>query len=307
MHQRLPSLNGFRIFEAAARHLSFTKAAKELFVSQAAVSQQVRQLEEQLGYPLFRRLNRRLLLTDEGQRLLPFASDAMLSLQKGVEAVALEQRQRPLNISVLPSLAYRWLIPRLLRFSSLHPDQEVRISASLSLAEFDNNDIDMAIRFGRGNYPGLHSELLMEDEAFPVCAPSLIEEQQLKQPADLLNHRLLHDMGPGDLNWERWFQQAGVEYHPSQPGYTLGDSSLVVEAVLAGQGIALSRATLVETELASGRLVRPFELTLSSNYSYYLVMPREKRDLERVQLFCQWLHATAEECIAEVSATPLAI
>ncbi|WP_426416676.1 transcriptional regulator GcvA [Aestuariirhabdus sp. LZHN29] len=292
MNPRLPSLNSLRVFETAARQLSFTRAAAELFVSQAAVSQQIRQLEEQLGYPLFRRLNRHLLLTDEGQRLLPYVSAAMHSLQQGIEAVFLEQQQRPLNLSVLPSLAYRWLIPRLLKFSTLHPEQEVRISASLALVDFGNSDIDMAIRFGSGDYPGLCSELLMEDEAFPVCTPNLLEGAPgLSQPADLLNQRLLHDMGPGDLDWANWFRAAGVDYQPRNPGYTIGDSSLAIEAALSGQGIALARSTLVEQELASGRLIKPFDVSLSSDYAYYLVMPREKRELERVRLFCQWLHS----------------
>ncbi|RRJ84291.1 transcriptional regulator GcvA [Aestuariirhabdus litorea] len=296
MKLRLPSLNGFRVFEAAARHLSFTRAADELFVSQAAVSQQIRQLEEQLGYPLFRRLSRRLLLTDEGQRLLPFVSEAMHALQQGVQTLIDEQQQRPLNLSVLPSLAYRWLIPRLIRYSTQHPDQEVRISASLSLVDFGNSDMDMAIRFGRGHYPGLHSELLMRDEAYPVCSPRLLEEgPPLTAPADLLHYRLLHDMGPGDLDWVNWFHCAGVNYQPRNPGYTIGDSSLTIEAALSGQGVALARATLVEEEVASGRLVRPFTLSLPSEFAYYLVMPREKRDLKRVQLFCQWLHSAANQ------------
>ncbi len=296
MANRLPSLNSFRVFEAAARQLSFTRAAEELFVSQAAVSQQIRQLEEQLGYPLFRRLNRRLLLTDEGQRLLPYTSDALSTLREGINEVSRQQQQQPLNISVIPSFAYRWLVPRLMRYATLQPQQEVRLSASITLVDFNNSDADMAIRFGAGDYPGLRSEFLMADEAFPVCCPSVLQEGGgVQQPQDLLNYRLIHDMGPGDLNWEHWFELAGASYQPTHKSYTIGDSSLALEAVSAGQGIALARASLVEQDLANGRLVRPFpdSLSMKSDYSYYLVMPESKRHLERVQMFCDWIQSVA--------------
>ncbi len=267
MAQRLPPLNALRAFEAAARHLSFTRAAEELHVTQAAISHQVKSLEEQLERKLFRRLNRALLLTDDGQAYLPSVSRAFTLLKEATDDLLSKQAQGPLTVSALPSFAARWLVPRLGRFRQIRPDIDLRIDPTAALSDFAGGDVDVSIRYGRGKYPGLRSEWLMTEDIFPVCSPSLLEgPHPLREPRDLEHQVLLHDDGHAD--WRTWLLAAGADRVDPTRGPIFTDSGMVIQASMAGQGVALARGVLAADELAAGRLVRPFALSLPTEYAY---------------------------------------
>ncbi len=292
-HRRLPPLNALRAFEAAARHLSFTKAAEELHVTQAAISHQVKTLEEHLGLKLFRRLHRQLLLTDSGQLYMPPVSKAFRLLQDATHQLLRQDAAGPLTVSVLPSFAAGWLVPRLGRFRQLWPDIDLRIDPSFELVDFSRADVDVGVRYGRGRYPGLRSDRLMEEDIFPVCSPELVHGPPgLRVPADLVHHTLLHDDGHGD--WRTWLLAAGVDDVDPTRGIVLTDSSMLIQAALAGQGVALARAVLAGDELAAGRLVRPFELNLPTEFAYYVVCPFDTAEQPKIAAFRQWLLAEAE-------------
>ena len=288
MSRRLPSLNGLKAFEAAARHLSFTRAAAELNVTQAAVSHQVKALEERLGLALFRRLNRALLLTNEGQALLPPMSEALDRMALAVDGLARREETGSLTVSTMDSFAAGWLVRRLRRFRALYPDIDVRIATANHLVDFARDDVDMAVRYGRGEWPGLASVRLMTEEVFPVCGPALLADgPALEKPSDLRFHTLLHD--DMRVDWRMWLLAAGVGgVDPTRgPGYTL--SNLVMEAAMAGEGVALGRSVLVADELADGRLVKPFDVSLPAEYAYYVVCPEAAAGHPKVRAFRDWL------------------
>jgi len=288
MARRLPPLNALRAFEAAARHLSFTRAAEELHVTQAAISHQVKTLEEHLGRKLFRRLNRALLLTDDGQAYLPSVSRAFALLHEATSDLLDKDAPGPLTVSALPSFAARWLVPRLGRFRQVCPEIDLRIDPSAALNDFAAGDVDVGIRYGRGKYPGLRSDWLMTEDIFPVCSPALLEgEHGLRAPRDLEHHLLLHDDGHGD--WRTWLLAAGVDGIDPARGPIFTDSSMLIQAAMAGQGVALARGVLAADELAAGRLVRPFTLSLPTEYAYYLVCPRDTAEQSKIVAFREWL------------------
>ena len=291
---RSPSLKGLQFFEVVARCLSFTHAADELHVTQAAVSQQIRNLESQLGIQLFWRTTRQLKLTDNGERLLPHVKEAFQILETGLQKVKKRQYEY-LNITVLPSFAARWLVPRLGRFAMEQPDIEIRLLPSLDLTSFSRGDVDLGIRFGMGKYPNLHSSFLMDETVFPVCNPDLIKgERPLKTVENLKGFSLLQDSGPGSQTWREWLVAAGYPELDVRYGIQISDASLLLDAARSGQGIALSRASLVKDEIERGLLVKPFEAELASVFSYYLVMPEKSLLNKRVQLFCDWIKRESE-------------
>jgi LysR family glycine cleavage system transcriptional activator len=293
MARRLPPLNSLRAFEAAARHLSFTRAAEELHVTQAAISHQVKGLEEHLGRKLFRRLNRSLLLSDDGQAYLPSVSKAFELLNDATRDLLTKQTPGPLTVSALPSFAARWLVPRLGRFRQQWPDIDLRIDPSAVLSNFNNGDVDVGIRYGGGKYPGLHSDWLMAEDIFPVCSPALLEGSRgLREPQDLEHQVLLHDDGHGD--WRTWLLAAGVERVDPARGPIFTDSGMLIQAAMAGQGVALARGVLAADELAAGRLVRPFTLSLPTEYAYYFVCPADTVEQPKIAAFRQWLLAEAK-------------
>ena len=288
MARRLPPLNALRAFEAAARHLSFTRAAGELHVTQAAVSHQVKALEEHLGRKLFRRLNRALLLTDDGQAYLPSISRAFTLLNDATNDLLTKQAPGPLTVSALPSFAARWLVPRLGRFRQIRPDIDLRIDPSAELSDFAGGDVDVGIRYGRGKYPGMRADWLMTEDIFPVCSPALLEgPHPLRDPRDLQHQVLLHDDGHGD--WRTWLLAAGVDRVDPARGPIFTDSSMLIQAAMAAQGVALARGVLAADELAAGRLVRPFTLSLSTEYAYYLVCPVNTAEQPKIAAFRDWL------------------
>jgi LysR family glycine cleavage system transcriptional activator len=288
----LPPLNGLRAFEAAARHLSFARAAAELHVTPAAVSHQVKALEARLGVALFRRRNREVLLTDMGQALLPGVRDGFDRLAAAVQRVQNREAAGALQVSVLPSLAARWLVPRLSRFHARHPEIDLRLSATQNLVDFTREEFDAAIRHGRGDWPGLRADLLLRDEFFPVCSPLLRDgATPLRTPDDLRRHILLHDSARED--WRLWLTAAGVEGIDLKRGPSFNDGSLLVQAVVAGQGVAVGRRALVAGELAAGRLIRPFEFVLPVDRAYYFVCPVGSADRPKIKALRAWLLAEA--------------
>lgn len=293
MTRRLPPLNAVRAFEAAARHLSFTKAAEELHVTQAAISHQVKSLETYLGLKLFRRLNRALVLTDEGQSYLPPVRRIFDQLYEATNRLSGHDAHGKLTISVLPSFAARWLVPRLGRFIAAHPEIDVRVAPSADLVNFAREDVDVGIRYGRGRYPGLRVDRLMTEDIFPVCSPALLRgPTPLKKPKDLKTHILLHDDDHGD--WRTWLLAANAEAVDPTRGPVFTDSSMLIQAAVAGHGVALARGALVADDLGSGHLVRPFELSLPVEFAYYLVCPESIAGRPKVVAFREWLLQESE-------------
>lgn len=293
MH-RLPPLNAVRAFEAAARHLSFTRAAEELHVTQSAISHQVKALEEHLGLKLFKRMNRALLLTDEGQEYLPTVRKVFDQLFEATRRLMEKEARGKLTVSVLPSFAARWLVPRLGRFVKSYPEIDVRLMPTGQLVDFVRDDVDVGIRYGRGRYPGLRVDRLMSEDVFPVCSPALLQgNKAIKKPGDLKHHVLMHDDGHGD--WRTWLLSAGVKDVDPARGPMFTDSSMLLQAAVAGQGVALARSALAADDLANGNLVRPFELSLPVEFAYYIVCPEETANLAKVSAFREWL---LEETIA---------
>ncbi len=290
---KLPPLNALRAFEAAAKNLSFSKAAEQLSVTPAAVSHQIKGLEEWLGVPLFRRMNRAVILTDEGQSYVLGVREGLTQIQDATEKLMAQDAAGALTVSTLPSFAVRWLLPRLGRFRELHPDIDIMLSASDHITDFSRDPVDLVIRYGSGDYPGLHVEkLLTEDSLFPVCSPALLEgEHPLRTPEDLIHHNLLHD----DLrvDWETWLAAADVQGVDPRKGLSFNDSSMVLTAAITGQGVALGRSTLAADLLASGRLVKPFDTELKAGNAYFVVCPPEQVERQRFVAFRDWLHAEA--------------
>ncbi len=292
MARRLPPLNALRAFEAAARYLSFTKAAEELFVTQAAISHQVKALEEALDLQLFRRLNRRLMLTDAGQLYLPALTEAFDAIDTATARLRIDENANRLVVSVANSLAAKWLLPRLPRFRDRHPEFDVEISALDRLVDFGRDNVDMAIRYGLGRYPGLRVDPLMKDTNFPVCSPGLLAGPvPLSEPSDLRRHSLLHDdVSSTDApDWTKWLTAAGVTGVWTDRGQRYSHSSLVLQAAMDGQGVALGRSTLVALDMEAGRLVQPFGPALPSSYACYVVSPPATAERPKIKAFREWL------------------
>jgi LysR family transcriptional regulator, glycine cleavage system transcriptional activator len=296
MRRRLPPLNSLRAFEAAARHLSFSKAAEELHVTPAAISHQIKALEEQLGVPLFRRLNRAVLLTDAGQACLPGLSEAFDRMAAVLERLRAQDGGGPLTVSTSPAFAAKWLVPRLERFQERCPEIDVRVSAAMRLVDFTREDVDLAIRYGSGRYAGLLAEVLLTNEVVPVCAPALLESSRpLRAPQDLRQHTLLHDdtsTSDGAYpNWAMWLRAAGVEGVDPSRGPRFDYSGLVLDAATAGHGVALALSTIVAADIAAGRLVKPFAIAVPTPFAYYVVCPEARAGRPKVEAFRRWLRA----------------
>jgi len=295
MTARLPSLNGLRAFEAAARHLSFTQAASELNVTQTAISHQIRRLEEELGIRLFVRQNRALSLTPQARDYLPGVRAAFNDLRLATDRLLRKDDDHVLTISTLASLAAKWLLPRLSAFQEANLGIDVRITTSTSLVDFKSGDVDAAIRYGRGQWPGVRAEWLMADEVFPVCSPALLAgKKPLREPEDLRNHVLLHTSTASD-DWRLWLTAAGLPSDISkQPGLTFDLTLMTVQAAIDGIGIAMGRTSYVQDDIAKGRLVVPFKIALPADAGFYLVSPEGAADSPKLRAFRHWLVGSAQ-------------
>ncbi len=296
MTARLPSLNGLRAFEAAARHLSFTLAASELNVTQTAISHQIRRLEQELGVRLFIRQNRALALTPEARDYLPGVRAAFNDLRLATDRLLRKDDGHTLTVSTLASFAAKWLLPRLSTFQEANPGIDVRITTSTSLVDFQRDQVDAAIRYGRGQWPGVRADWLMADEVFPVCSPALLKgARPLRCPEDLRDHVLLHTGNANSDDWRLWLTAAGLPTDISkQPGVTFDMIFMTVQAAIDGVGVAMGRTSYVQDDIAKGRLVVPFKIALPADAGFYLVSPQARADSPRLSAFRQWLVAAAQ-------------
>ena len=296
MTARLPSLNGLRAFEAAARHLSFTNAASELNVTQTAISHQIKRLEQELGIKLFVRQNRALELTQQAKDYLPGIRAAFNDLRLATDRLLRRDDGNVLTISTLASLAAKWLLPRLSGFQESHPDIDVHITTSTSLIDFKNGDVDAAIRYGRGQWPGLRADWLMADQLFPVCSPALVTgAKPLRCPEDLANHTLLHTSNANSDDWRLWLTAAGLPTNLStHPGVTFDLIFMTVQAAIDGIGVAMGRTSYVEADIAKGRLMVPFKIALPADAGFYLVSPEAAAESPKLKAFRQWLIASIQ-------------
>jgi LysR family glycine cleavage system transcriptional activator len=286
----LPSLNGLRAFEAAARLLSFTLAAAELNVTQTAISHQIRRLEEQLGIRLFERRNRGLALTREAQGYLPSVRAAFEDLRQATARLQRPGRDELLTVSTTASLAAKWLVTRMAAFQDAHPGIEVRITTSAHLVDFRREQVDMAVRYGRGNWAGLRAQWLMAEDIFPVCSPALLTaEKPLRRPEDLAQYTLLHASVSRE-DWQLWLTAAGLPTAlATRRGLSFDQTFMAIQAAMDGLGVALGRTPFVETDIAAGRLVVPFDVVLPADAGFYIVVPEETADTPKIALFRDWL------------------
>ena len=300
----LPSTMALRAFEVAARRLNFTQTASVLNLTQGAVSHQIRELETRLGVALFERKGRGLALSGAGERYLPFVQDALDRLLAGGRALQTDGPDTTLTVSLSPPFAAKWLVPRLGAFLATHPDLDLRISASMQHVTFVDDDIDLAIRHGNGDWPDLHVTRLWTEEIFPVCSPALLANgPPLREIADLANHVLIHDRSRS--GWTNWLDNVGADTSGIDldrgPGFN--DTSLAIDAAVAAQGVALSRSALVAADLAAGRLVQPLRETLPAPFAYWIVCPKASAEAANIARFRNWL---IEEAAADAENMPAA-
>jgi LysR family transcriptional regulator, glycine cleavage system transcriptional activator len=293
--RRLPPLNALKSFEAAARHESFTRAADELCVTQGAVSHQVKALETNLGVKLFNREHQRLLITGAGRDYLVVVRDALDRIAMGTERLMLRQSSGALTVSTSPDFAAKWLVHRLGQFADLHPDIDLRISASMQHVDFAREDVDIAVRHGDGNWTGLDVTRLCAEQLFPVCSPKLFaRRRRAVTAADVLQLPLLHLDSRSD--WTKWFDAAGIVSKAESRGVILNRASMLIDAAVDGQGVALARTTLAARDLINGRLLRPFDVTLPLSKSYWIVCPKATSRLPKIVKFRDWLlHEAADD------------
>lgn len=294
MSRDLPPLNALRMFEAAAQHLNFTRAAEALHITQGAVSRQIKLLEEQLGQQLFVRDGPRLTLTETGQEYSRIVQQALEIVRQGTARLRQPEAQARLRISVLPSFAARWLVHRLVDFHRQQPDITVWLSSSYDLIDFNRSDeVDVGIRLGRGGWAGVYSEPLGREHMNLVCAPTVAAD--LREPGDVLRHKILA-AGPPHDEWNRWFETMGLQPIPIPPTLSR-DYSVLLEATAQGTGVALARDLLVAGDLERGRLVRPFAASFESSVQYHFVCPMQRIKEPPIQTLLAWLKGTAESTI----------
>ncbi|MCC4117006.1 transcriptional regulator GcvA [Aromatoleum toluclasticum] len=322
---KLPPLPALRVFEAAARLSSVSRAAEELFVTHGAVSHQIRTLEEHLGFPLFHRQGRAVVLTPAGEELLQASNGALRQIADTVANLKRRSNPNRLSISVMPSFASRWLTPRIGDFIDAHPSAEVHITATSALADFNRDGMDLSIRWGPGGYNGVRSELLMDDVLFPVVSPALCAGHFLRTPADLAGLPLLRSEGE---DWAPWFRAAGLDWPEPASGLMLSDSALVLQAALEGRGVALARRSLAASAVRAAKLLRPFDIEIEARHApeglsaidfppdlpfeqrplwrYWIVSPERTPETPLLSAFLEWLRAeAAADLAAPLEALPV--
>jgi LysR family glycine cleavage system transcriptional activator len=305
MSDRLPSLKTLHVFEAAARRLSYSRAAEELFLTHGAVSHQIKALEAELGTKLFRRAGRVMLLTEDGQNLYRAVHDALVLIGKGVTEVRRDDRPQTLNVSATPSLATGWLVPRLADFQRRHPHMEINLNVAIALVDFSHDDVDLALRYGRGVWPGVHAERLPlpDIEYLAVCSPTY-RNGRLPATAQALRQCILihHPF----MSWEEWFKSAGMDVAAPIRGPRFNDYMLAMQAAVAGQGVMLAHAILIANELAGGRLVRLLrrQPALRKSSGYYIVYPEGRELSPKARVFHDWLLEQARVPMGVDSSLP---
>lgn len=291
--RRLPSLNALRAFEAGARHLSFTRAAKELSVTQTAISHQVRQLEDYLGVKLFQRRPRELALTPAGNALYPVLAETFDEIARAVTRIRARPESRPLSVSLTPTLGSRWLAQRLGRFWREHPDVELRLHHSVQLTDLLHEDVDLAVRWGRGHWEGLVAERLMRAQTTPLCSPSLMKGQRpLRSPSDLRHHTLIHQKDYQE--WTEWLSAAGVDDVNGQRGPVIDDANAIIQSAIKGDGVMIGVPQVLSDEIALAKLVAPFETRPDPEFAYYVVYAPGGLDRPEARAFRDFLMAEAE-------------
>lgn len=295
MPDRLPSLKALRIFEAAGRHHGYSRAADELFLTHSAVSHQIKALEAVLGTKLFRRVGRTMLLTEDGQRLYLVVNEALALIAKGVAEVRADDRPQTLNVSAPPSLAI-WMVPRLADFRRRHPHLEINLSGSIALVDFSRDDVDLALRFGHGVWPGMRADRLPLDDLFymAVCSPAYRHGRLPKTVGELRRCTLIHHPF---MSWEEWFKSARKNVKPPTSGPHFNEYPLAMQAALSGQGVMLANSIMTSAELASGQLVPVLQgqPALRQSCAYYIVFPRSRTLSPKARTFCDWLLKQAHQ------------
>lgn len=303
MSDRLPSLNALRIFEAAGRHHGYTRAAEELFLTHSAVSHQIKALEAELGTKLFRRAGHSMLLTEDGQRLYLAMNKALALIAKSVAEVRADDRPQTLNVSAPPSLAI-WLVPRLADFRRRHPHLEINLSGAIALVDFSHDDVDLALRFGHGVWPGLHADRLPLDDLvyLAVCSPAYRHGRLPTTVGELRKCTLIHHPF---MSWAEWFKGAGWNAEPSMPGPHFNEYPLAMQAALSGQGVMLANSVMIDAELPSGQLVRVLQdqPVFRQSSAYYIVFPENRTLPSKARMFCDWLLKQARRSTVAKSDT----
>jgi len=297
--RRLPPISALCAIEAVARLGSVTKAAAEIGLTQSAVSHNIRLVEETLGVTLFRREASGTEVLARGETLASAIQEGLGRIADAVAAIRRNDSGPSLTVSVLPGFAVKWLFPRLIRFDGINPNIELSIMTTANLVDFDAGETTVALRYGTGEYPGLHVERLFGEEMFPVCAPAYAASgaKPLSEPADLERHVLLHDeiwpLRPTVPGWRSWLDLAGYPQISAERGRHFSQSNISLQAAIAGLGVALGRSPLVLDDLAEGRLVRPFGPAMPTGYAYYFVCPPRALEIEKIRIFREWLMAEA--------------
>jgi LysR family glycine cleavage system transcriptional activator len=287
MSLRLPPMQALRAFEAAASARSLTKAAQSLNVTHGAISHQIKALERDLGVALVERAGRGIRLTDEGERFASRVRAAFGELAAAMNELAARANPRQLRVSVVPSFAARWLLPRIGRFAAAHPDVDLDVRATIAYVDFRHDDADMAIRYGLGSWPDVSVEHLFDDAFFPVCSPRLAGGRLPARPADLAKYALLR---AEDEPWKPWFDAAKLDWPEPARGPIFNDSSHMIQAAAEGQGIALARRSLLGNDVVNGVLVRLFDVEVPAPKRFYLVYPPRTANSPKLALFRRWLH-----------------
>ncbi|RED48512.1 transcriptional regulator GcvA [Aestuariispira insulae] len=297
----LPPIAALRALEAAARHLSFTRASEELNVTQSAISHQIRHMEEFWGFKLFIRQKRGLVLSEQAKVLVPVIRDFLERMEVSLTQLAEEEVRGALKVSLLQSFAVKWLVPRLPDFQARHPDIDVWISTNDNCIDFADGEADMAIRLGGGNYPGLFCELMLTEKVFPACSPGLIEQYGMPEtPSDLLQMPLLlRNNEERTSTWQEWFRRAGLMNPLLGDGPRFPDTNMALQAAYSDQGVALVRSAHVGEDLKLGRLVKLFDVDYESASAYYIVCPKHQEDRPKIKAFRAWLADQAIEARME--------
>jgi LysR family glycine cleavage system transcriptional activator len=294
MSRRLPQLNALKAFEAAARHESFTRAAEELHVTQGAVSHQVKALEVELDVKLFNRERQRLVITEAGREYLNVVRDALDRIAVGTERLVQRQTSGVLTVSTSPDFAAKWLVHRLGRFAEAHPDIDLRVSATMHHVDFAREEVDIAVRHGDGTWAGLDVARLCAEQLFAVCSPKLVSgRNRVSGPTDVSKFPFLH-LDDREA-WSKWLEAAGVAEADLTRGLVLNRASMLIDAAVDGQGVALARTTLAAWDLLNKRLVRPFGVALRLSKSYWIVCPKATAALPKIVTFRDWLLAEAAD------------